>query len=302
LFSKLCSDIPKIIEKDIPNLPNDIAIGCSTKLPSTNENLALVVSVVKSKTLQIKSIFKIRDTVSIRNVGRKANLSGGLSTNTKHFVNLSFELAAGVTVGYKEKGRGVNIHSNVGNVDIVKDRFSFQGRLGFDNKGWTVSGAGVVKVTNDILIGAGGDVVGHDGEWGLDKVMIKSRYKRNSFSANFSGDHKPKEDLTKLTIGFRGEKNDVEVAADFKLSDNEDDSISLQSRLAFVQQLDPDSILKTRISVLETGQTRLGFVYQSILSKSSKLVAGADFNTASLLGKEVKSTENHCFKLSISLD
>eukprot|EP01129_Flabellula_baltica_P001088 TRINITY_DN10_c0_g2_i1.p1 TRINITY_DN10_c0_g2~~TRINITY_DN10_c0_g2_i1.p1 ORF type:complete len:321 (+),score=88.89 TRINITY_DN10_c0_g2_i1:43-963(+) len=303
LFKKLFSQTSDLLNKEYPEeAGTDFSLelnktfkavgGSDLKLGVTKPATGTAVKVV------VEPSFKVPE--------KNLEVSAKFSTEGKHegtatFTNL-LDNRAKVSVKESFKGALNNYSVELGG-EFVDKNVAVNGTINFsgENLIGTVAAKGAVVLVKDSLtFGAEVSVEkASDDDLVVKSTTLRTELKGNNNVASFESV------LAKnrtIKFGYHQKVNDqLQGAADFKITADDDD-LSSEARVGFINAVDTNTTLRTRLTVNNTASSRVAFVYTKKYENDFELALGANLNTNQLFGASVDSKDAHQFKVQLSLD
>jgi len=228
------------------------------------------------------------------------SLEGKFSTSKKYEATLNFS-------DYLEKGTKFFLRGKYDKDPLIEGGFDFKNESIALNEKITVppndpsNATGYsALVLNNSNISIGGDAELTYKNF-ISKWSFKVKHDKDDRTFCFFSNHEtvPKkvDDIPKSDVGFgyfQKIRTDLTGALDFKVDSNMDSVLRFGCNYA----IDDQSNVKTRLSLLNKEEMRLGLVYKQNLTNYSKIAVSSDLNIRKLIGNDRHN--DHKFWLSLT--
>jgi len=300
-YKKLYTPLKETLEDDYPNsdpkLVSDGLNRIGTKLThnfKTANGLKLKTTVNRNPNGDVIATTE----PELKNDNLNVTLSGKLGTDRKYEVSLA-------KTDLLQKGTKLYVK---GLLDQSKP--SFEGGFEYKDKTVAADGKATYTDTGDIKLYLSGVI--HNSGWSLGGEVERIGEGFSRWSAKVQRDRddgtfcffsnnelipKKKDDEPKIDIGFGYHhqlRNDLKGGVDFKV--NQD--THSEFRFGCDYKVDESSNLKSKVTMKQKTEMRLGLLYKKKVTPYSKFIASADLNVNQLAGND--NNNNHIFSLSLS--
>jgi len=299
-YKKLYTPLKETLEDDYPSsdpkLVSDGLNRIGTKLThnfKTTNGLKLKTTVNRNPNGDV-----IATTEPELKLDNTVTLSGKLATDLKFEATL-----AKTDLLYK----GTKLYVK-GLLDQNKP--SIEGGFEYKDKNCAADGKATYTDTKDVKIFLSGVI--HNSGWslggdiehvskGISKWSAKVQRDQDEGTFCFFSNNEiiPKKDGDdpKADIGFGYHhqlRNDLKAGIDFKVNQNTEPEF----RFGCDYKVDQSSNLKSRVTMKQKREMRLGFAFKQKVTSLSKFIASADLNVNQIAGND--NNNNHIFSISLS--
>jgi len=229
---------------------------------------------------------------------KHSTVSATFSTEQNHTLNLTYNVD-GATVGVTGESKGDSVDV-IGSLDYVDERFALGLGISYPYAGHnpiSLNSSLSLVYENLTVGGSYGTQYDVDKGFGDNEMAVALLFKGKDYSLAFSADKTliKGDELALLKLGYSQVLNDKTTAGAGFYVDTDND---VKLTLASVTQLDSASSLRSRVTIKNTKQLNVGFVYQQKLNSLFDLSLGADLDTTSVLAG---IAGKHQFQVKINL-